>query len=78
MTIIETATAIIDLLGGNVAVGELTSSTPRAVSNWRRFGKFPAGTYLVVKSELLRHGHSAPDHLWSMREPPSVRRKRSA
>ena len=78
MTNIETATEIIDLLGGNAAVGALTSSTARAVSNWRRFGKFPSGTYLVLKTELIRHGHSAPDHLWSMRQAPSAKRRRTA
>jgi hypothetical protein len=78
MTNLETATAIIELLGGNVAVGLLTSSTPKAVSNWRRFGKFPAGTYLVIKTELIKHGHSAPDHLWSMKMPPQARNRRSA
>lgn len=76
MTNLETATEIIDLLGGNGAVGLLTSSTPKAVSNWRRFGKFPAGTYLVIKSELIRHGHTAPDHLWSMRVLPSTKRRK--
>ena len=78
MTDLESTTEIIDLLGGNVAVARLTSSTAKAVSNWRGFGKFPANTFLVIKAELLRVGHSAPDHLWSMREPPAVRRKRSA
>ena len=78
MTSIETTTEIIDALGGNVAVARLTSSTAKAVSNWRGFGKFPANTFLIIKAELMRLGASAPDHLWSMREPPAVRRKRTA
>jgi hypothetical protein len=78
MTNLETATEVIDLLGGNAAVGRLTSSTPKAVSNWRGFGRFPATTYLVIKAELIRHGHSAPDHLWSMKTPPQARNRRSA
>lgn len=71
MTTLETATEIIDLLGGNVAVAKLTSTTPKAVSNWRGFNRFPADTFLVIKTELVRIGHFAPDHLWSMREHPA-------
>jgi len=78
MTNLGTATEIIDLLGGNPAVARLTSSTAKAVSNWRRFDRFPADTYLVIKAELMRNGHSAPDHLWSMREPPAARKRRTA
>jgi len=70
MTNIRSVPKIIDMLGGNDAVAALTSSTPKAVSNWRYIGKFPASTYLVLKSELLRCGHSAPDHLWSMKPVP--------
>ena len=78
MISIETATDIIDALGGNAAVARLTSSTAKAVSNWRGFGKFPSNTFLVLKSELMRLGISAPDHLWSMREPTPAKRKRTA
>ena len=78
MTNLNSTTEIIDLLGGNPAVARLTSSTAKAVSNWRGFGKFPATTYLVIKAELLRNGHSAPDHLWSMREAPTGKRRRTA
>ena len=78
MTIFETTTEIIDALGGNSAVAQLTSSSAKAVSNWRGFGKFPSNTFLVLKSELMRLGISAPDHLWSMREPTPAKRKRTA
>jgi hypothetical protein len=71
MKILETTTDIIDLLGGNVAVARLTSTTPKAVSNWRGFNRFPADTFLVIKTELVRIGHYAPDHLWSMRGAPA-------
>jgi hypothetical protein len=60
---------IIDMLGGNRAVAALTSSSHKAVSNWRAAGVFPSNTFLVLKAELTRRGMSAPDHLWSMREP---------
>jgi len=73
---IQTATEIIDLLGGNAAVAKLTATTAKAVSNWRSYDRFPANTYLLLKSELVRLGHSAPDHLWSMRMPPLARNNR--
>jgi hypothetical protein len=76
MTSIDNTAEIIAALGGTAAVARLTSTTPKAVHNWRAFGRFPANTFLVIKSELLRIGRSAPDHLWSMREPPAVKRKR--
>jgi hypothetical protein len=75
---IQTTTEIIDLLGGNHAVAALTDASAKAVSNWRAAGTFPSNTYLLIKSELLRHGITAPDNLWSMRELPPVKRKRSA
>ena len=78
MTNIDAATDIIDTLGGNVPVARLTSSTPKAVSNWRAANRFPSNTFLIIKAELMRIGASAPDHLWSMREPPAARRKRTA
>ena len=78
MISIETATDIIDALGGNAAVARLTSSTAKAVSNWRAFDRFPSNTFLLLKSELMRLGISAPDHLWSMREPTPAKRKRTA
>lgn len=65
---IQTASQIIDALGGNAAVAKLTSTTAKAVSNWRAYDRFPANTYLLLKSELVKLGHSAPDRLWSMRE----------
>ena len=76
MTELRTTTEIIDALGGNILVAQLTSSAPKAVSRWRT-AKFPSNTYLIIKAELLRLGVSAPDHLWSMREPPAMKRKRA-
>ena len=77
MTDIQTTTEIVNALGGNQAVARLTTTTAKAVSNWRAAGKFPSNTFLVIKAALLRLGLSAPDHLWSMREPPAVRCKRT-
>lgn len=74
MTLMQSTTEIIDLLGGNAAVAKLTSTTAKAVSNWRGFNRFPSNTFLVLKAALTRAGHSAPDHLWSMREAPVTKK----
>jgi hypothetical protein len=76
MTIIDNAAGIIDALGGTAAVAQLTSTTPKAVHNWRAFDRFPANTFIVINSELMRLGISAPVVLWSMREPPIAKRKK--
>lgn len=76
MTIIDNTTDIIATLGGTAAVARLTSTTAKAVHNWRAFGRFPANTFIVINSELIRLGLSAPAELWSMREPPAAKLKR--
>jgi hypothetical protein len=80
MNSITTATEIIDALGGNIPVARLTSATAKTVSSWRGRNRFPANTYPVLQSELVRLGFSAPAHLWRMRLPVvgKVRRNRTA
>jgi hypothetical protein len=73
---LQSTIEVIEQLGGTAEVARLTSTTSKAVSNWRVFDRFPANTYLLIQAELARRGKSAPDHLWSMREPPAVTRKR--
>lgn len=65
-----TQSAVIDALGGNKKVASLCSTperpcTEKVVSNWRK-GGFPARTYLVLQSALLKIGCRAPDRLWNM------------
>jgi hypothetical protein len=79
MTNLQSTSAIIDELGGTAEVARLTSTTYKAVGNWKSFDRFPANTYLIIQAELSRRGKSAPDRLWAMREPaPAKRRKVSA
>ena len=78
MTSLQSTSEVIDHLGGNAEVARLTSTTSKAVSNWRAFERFPANTYLIIQAELTKSGKSAPDHLWSMRVAPTKRRKVSA
>jgi len=75
MTVFTTTDEVLDALGGNTPVAVLTSTTPKVVSNWRTCGKFPSNTFIILKTELLKRGASAPDRLWSMREPRAVRKR---
>lgn len=67
---LHTQSAVIDELGGNEAVAQICSTPEKScsakrVSNWRKNG-FPAPTYLVIQSALLKVGCRAPDTLWNM------------
>lgn len=57
---------VMDALGGTSAVARLTGRKPQAACNWRRFTKFPANTYLVMRRALTERGKSAPPSLWGM------------
>jgi len=61
------ANEIIDILGGNSVVADLTESKPNAVSNWRRQGFFPANTFVALRCALADRGIDAPPSLWGMR-----------
>src|SRR5256885_6979876 len=51
---------IIDELGGNPAVAELTGTgNAKAVSNWRSSNLFPAWTYLILTNALQALGKTA-------------------
>lgn len=64
MSELTTADEVIDALGGNGAVIALTGCTPSSVSNWRRFGRFPADEYVRFQAALTQLGHHAPPSLW--------------
>jgi hypothetical protein len=66
---LTSATEIIDKLGGNPKVAEMTGRTSAAVSNWRAFNSFPANTFLILTSALDDRGFTAPVSLWRMTEP---------
>ncbi len=66
---LQTAADVIDALGGNQAVGDLTERQAKTVWVWRDSGKFPANTYLTINSALLAQGKSASASLWSMKIP---------
>jgi hypothetical protein len=59
--------SVMDAIGGNVAVAELTGATPKAAWNWRGFETFPSNTYVAMTRALEAKGFSAPASLWGMK-----------
>lgn len=66
---LETVDDVIAVLGKNSGVQALTGDNPSTVSMWRKAGKFPANTYVVLTDALLAIGKTAPDSLWGMKVP---------
>jgi hypothetical protein len=66
MTTLSDTSTIIDKLGGNIPVSQLTGIEPKAVSMWRKANKFPAKTFLALNEALLAAGFKAPASLWGM------------
>lgn len=66
---LSTTSAVIDALGGNRAVADLTHTTNKAVWNWHGFETFPSNTYVVLIEALHERGKTAPASLWGMRLP---------
>jgi len=75
MTNLPSVGLVITTLGGNSRVAEVTHSDPKAVSNWKVNGKFPAATYVVIQRHLNKMGLTAPDSLWGMRGSPGRKKK---
>jgi hypothetical protein len=67
MEVLSTTSEVMDALGGNPAVAELTGRKPKAVSNWRAFKSFPSNTYVAMTEALRQKGKSAPAALWGMK-----------
>lgn len=66
---LSTTSDVLDALGGNAAVADLTGSKAKAVWNWRKFETFPSNTYVAMKQALLAKGKTAPASLWGMKQP---------
>lgn len=74
MPALQTTDDVIERLGGNIPVARLLRTNPKAVSNWRAFGRFPTHTYRAIKIALKKRGCTAPDSLWPMTEPDFSRK----
>lgn len=72
LTELTTTTEVIDALGGNQPVAELTNRGVQAVSNWRAWDHFPSNTYVVMLAALRALDKSAPDALWNMNKSPAA------
>jgi len=78
METLSTTSEVMDALGGNQAVAELTGSKPKAVWNWRGFETFPSNTYVAMTEALLAKGKTAPASLWGMKATSADPEKESA
>lgn len=67
MDVLSTASEVMDALGGNSAVAEITASKPKAVWNWRKDNFFPSNTYVALTEALSAKGKTAPASLWGMK-----------
>ena len=64
---LQTASLVMDALGGNQGSAAVTGYAPKAVSNWRKAQKFPATTDATMISALQERGFDAPASLWGMK-----------
>jgi hypothetical protein len=60
-----TTSAVVDGLGGTLATARLTGRVKSAPSQWRKRGKFPPSTFLIMAAALETRGLSASPALWS-------------
>ena len=68
--------AVIKVFGGNQAILAFTESTYRqSVSNWRRFGQFPARYHHKMTGWLDRRGYTASPALWGQDEEGPMRKR---
>lgn len=67
---LQTASDVIDALGGTAKVQALTGRKyAQSVSNWRKSDRLPPDTFVILSAELERLGRNAPPSLWRMAEP---------
>jgi len=57
----------IDALGGNAAVAKMAGVGRSAVSNWRKFDRFPPRLYLRFAAAARERGFEAPERLFEER-----------
>ncbi len=63
---LETASEVIDALGGTAAVARLTNRQMQHVSNWRSTGRLPPDTFLIMTAELHKIRLAAPSEIWGI------------
>lgn len=63
---LESASDVIDALGGVHATADLTASNYKAAHAWKQRGRFPTKTYIVITRALQLKGLQARADLWKM------------
>lgn len=69
---LRSARAIIAEIGngkGNGPIAELTGRKTQHVTNWKKEGRLPADTFLVVSAKLAELRCRASPALWGITEP---------
>ena len=61
---LNTASEVIEALGGLKAVRALFDAKQSTVGMWKQAGAFPANRYLAMLSMLRARGYNAPASLW--------------
>lgn len=69
LPLLDTVEAVIEALGGTMAVVRLTGRSRQNVTNWRAAGNFSSTTFLVMTTALAAAGLRAAPRLWRMDEP---------
>jgi predicted SpoU family rRNA methylase len=67
--VLDSVDAVIEALGGPMAVVRLTGRSRQSVTNWRAAGNFPPTTFHVMTTALEAAGRRAAPRLWRMDEP---------
>lgn len=68
MAELHTFEEVVEELGGVSAVLRLTGRRwPSHVSNWKKAGRFPSDTYLILQEALVKTGATAPPELWGIK-----------
>lgn len=75
---LDTFSEVMDALGGNQGVGELTGAKPSTLSMWRKANSFPSNTYVVITDALHAIGKTAPASLWGMKAPATSEQESAA
>jgi hypothetical protein len=64
MVVLQTASEVIDALGGTSAAAKLVRRFPQTMTRARKLNRLPAGTFRAMTKELSARGLSAPPELW--------------
>jgi hypothetical protein len=67
LTMISTAAAVVDALGGGTEAANMVGCTPQNICNAVRRGRLPPSAFLIFTDELARRGFRARPQLWGIK-----------